>query len=278
MVEIEGKELKSFKFSGGEIQVKIPLEKATVNVKATLRSSDDILELIMVSEAINGYGMIINNLEIPYLPYARQDRRCDIGEAFSLKVMAKIINDIGAKKVIVWDVHSGISEALINNLENVSQSDLMGNCIELERMLGDKEYSICSPDAGALKKIHEVQKIFSIPNDRLITALKERDVTTGQITNTEVYHSHPFVLGSVVIIDDICDGGRTFIELAKKLRNEGFSNIILYVTHGIFSKGFDCFDGLIDHIYTTDSFCTKKHKSLTTIRRVKCIETDQVQL
>jgi len=263
MIEIDGKEIESFKFSGGEIQVKVP-QRTEVNIKATLRNSDNIMELIMVSVALKGK---VNKLEIPYLPYARQDRVCDIGEAFSLKAMAKIINDIGARKVIVWDVHSGISEALIDNLENVSQSDLMGNCIELERILGDKEYSVCSPDAGALKKIHEVQKIFSIGNERFVTALKERDVKTGQITNTEVYNNHAFATGSVIIIDDICDGGRTFIELAKKLKKEGYEKVILYVTHGIFSKGFEVFEGLIDHIYTTDSFCTKTHPTLTTIRR-----------
>jgi len=278
MITIDGKEIESFKFSGGEVQVKVPIDMSEVNVKAILRNSNDIMELIMVSEALKGIGCKISRLEIPYIPYARQDRVCDIGEAFSLKAMAKIINDIDAGIVIGWDVHSGVTEALINNFVNISQSDLMGNSIELERVLGDKEFAICSPDAGALKKIHEIQKIFSIPNERLITALKERDVTTGEITNTEIYHQHPFVTGSVIIIDDICDGGRTFIELAKKLKKEGFDRIILYVTHGIFSKGFEVFWGLIDHIYTTDSFCTKEHSLLTTIRRSQCIETDQVQL
>jgi ribose-phosphate pyrophosphokinase len=58
----------------------------------------------------------------------------------------------------------------------------------------------------------------------------------------------------VIIVDDICDGGRTFIELAKVLKSNKVKNITLFVTHGIFSKGVDAlFENGIDNIITTDT-------------------------
>ena len=59
---------------------------------------------------------------------------------------------------------------------------------------------------------------------------------------------------TAIITDDICDGGYTFIKVAEQLKAKGASKVILFVTHGIFSKGLDVFEGLIDHVYTTTSF------------------------
>jgi len=93
---------------------------------------------------------------------------------------------------------------------------------------------------------------------------KDRDVKTGNITRTSIT---PIVHGgNAIIVDDICDGGRTFIELAKCLK-PACDKVYLYVTHGIFSKGLDVFDGLIDHIWTANSFLTETDPRLTVIRR-----------
>ena len=61
-------------------------------------------------------------------------------------------------------------------------------------------------------------------------------------------------------MDDICDGGRTFTGIAKALKNKNAGNIYLAVSHGIFSNGFKKFNGLIDSIFTTDSFSNIKNK------------------
>ncbi|MEQ2351952.1 phosphoribosyltransferase family protein [Pseudoalteromonas piscicida] len=85
----------------------------------------------------------------------------------------------------------------------------------------------------------------------VIQAQKVRNLKTGEIVQTQV-------LGEVkgkdlLIVDDICDGGRTFTELAKVLKAQGANSIALYVTHGIFSQGLGVFSGLIDTVYTTNS-------------------------
>ena len=77
-------------------------------------------------------------------------------------------------------------------------------------------------------------------------ASKIRDTKTGYITETKLQGE---VRGrDVLIFDDICDGGRTFIELAKSLKAKGAKKISLYITHGIFSKGKDVLYNHIDEI------------------------------
>jgi ribose-phosphate pyrophosphokinase len=96
---------------------------------------------------------------------------------------------------------------------------------------------LISPDAGAEKKIKELGNLLSSNEKKvpLLCARKVRDTLTGAILATEIYGD---VQGrDLIILDDICDGGRTFVELAKALRNQGAGDLYLYVTHGIFSKG-----------------------------------------
>ena len=114
-----------------------------------------------------------------------------------------------------------------------------------------------------MKKTLEAAKELGLP---MVRADKIRSTDTGEITGTVVYSEH---IGSkdFLIADDICDGGRTFIELAKVLRPLTDGKIYLYVTHGIFSKGLDVFEGLIDGVYTANPFpkVDLNHKLLTVI-------------
>lgn len=242
-----------FKFSGGEVQVKIytyaagycPGEDFTV--EAILNSSDAIMELILVTDALRRiYGKDqYLRLVCPYLPYARQDRVMNAGEALGLKVMCNLINDLYFDEVVVWDVHSDVALALLDRVKQVEQHSLT------QRIPVDwKNTILVAPDAGALKKVYKTAKQQGIS---VVRADKTRSVADGSITGTVVYSEH---VGdkNFLILDDICDGGRTFIELAKELRKLTNGKIFLYVTHGIFSKGLDVFDGLIDGIYVANPF------------------------
>jgi len=267
MILVNGKEIESFTFPGGEVQIRA--FGKDVKVTAFLRNSDDIMKLLLLGNAVT-----ISELTIPYMPYARQDRVCAPGEAFSISVMADLINGLGADKVICWDVHSKVTEELIHNLENIEQSRFIEWDLDLSRIMRDKDYSICCPDAGAIDKIHKLQKVFDIDPVRIIYGNKVRDIL-GNITETNI--TGLTSKKKVLIVDDICDGGRTFIELAKALKTWGAESVNLYVTHGIFSKGFDVFDGLIDTIWTTDSYCTQTHHKLNQVKGTTCTTYDQQQ-
>lgn len=239
-IKIEDGLFSKHKFSGGEINVKlIDLPVKNIKITAILENSEDVMTLLLLVNAIKSFPQsTIAELVIPYFPYARQDRICNVGEAFSLKVMADLINSLNIPKVTIYDPHSDVTPALINNVNVVPQHQICADLI-------GKRIVVC-PDAGAEKKIMKLEKPY-------IMATKVRDVKTGNIIKTEV-HSKTKPNGHYIIVDDICDGGRTFIELAKTLKHEhGAREVDLYVTHGIFSAGFDVFKGYISTIYYLNS-------------------------
>jgi ribose-phosphate pyrophosphokinase len=255
-----------FTFSGGEVSVKLPKHLRTISgdnqytLKAQLHSSEDVMTLLLIKDALDTrFGNPRSILSIPYVPYARQDRVCNYGEAFSIKVMSSLINSMNFDKVYTCDNHSDVSTALINNCINIPPETIMERSRDLTHILTKTKVALCSPDAGANKKILKVAQHFGgVP---VIKADKIRDTTTGEITHTEVYCDD--LNGQVVmIVDDICDGGKTFIELAKKLKEKNAGPIILYVTHGIFSKGVHVlYNNDIHAVYTTDSFTPIEKKT-----------------
>ena len=241
--------VKTFKFSGGEIQVRLELEDnekipLLADITAHLHSSDDIMELLLVTNALKKLNNEISiSLCCYYLPYARQDRVCYPGEAFSLEVMAQLLNLQNYNWIKVLDVHSPVSETLIERLYNIPFPP------EIENIPISLTDTVIAPDKGALERANNFAFKREISN--VLHANKVRDPNTGQILKTEVPGIEK-TKGNFIIVDDICDGGRTFIELAKVLRPYTDEKIILYVTHGIFSQGFDVFRGIIDEIYVAN--------------------------
>lgn len=93
---------------------------------------------------------------------------------------------------------------------------------------------------------------------------ENRDPVTGKIQNSHV-NATDLSGKTAVITDDICDGGATFIGIAEELKKLNCQHVVLYVTHGIFSKGLAVFDGKVDRIFTTDSFPQIANEKLSVI-------------
>lgn len=247
----------NFTFSGGEEHIRFPTQHihtaSKIEIVERLTDSSKLMRLMLSVDALKRmtYESVPIELLIPYFPYARQDRVCVEGEALGASVMAQFINNLGFSKVTIWDAHSEVSVALLNRAVNVPQVELVAKCDLLEAELVSGNLTLVSPDAGAAKKTLKIAETFN-PQIEVIQAHKVRNLKTGQIEATEVQGN---VSGkNILIADDICDGGRTFVELAKVLKAKGAAEVSLFITHGIFSKGLTVFEGLIDAIYTTDSF------------------------
>ncbi len=244
--------------SGFEHHVKLPpLENEDVTVTIRIRSSDDIMFLLLLSDALERVGARKKNLFIPYLPYARQDRVMVSGEPLSLKVMGNIINSLHFEKVTILDPHSRATELVIDRLISLDNSFLVRTVLSKKH----NDYLLVSPDSGAQKKIYYIAQKVGYIGDILL-ASKARDVSTGRIKHIHVDETD-FSGKELVIVDDICDGGMTFILLAKKLRELGAKKISLIVTHGIFSKGEKLLSQYLDAIYTTDSISDQESKFIT---------------
>ncbi len=236
-IEVSGMSYELIKFPGGEINVRFtePLENPTAMITAHLKSSDDIMTLLLVSDALKRLGVWSIELVIPYFPYARQDRVCNEGEALSCKVMADLINSIGAVEVTIYDPHSDVTPALINNVNIIEQHTK----IPLDILEG--KLLVC-PDAGAEKKIQKLKRSY-------VMCTKQRNPVTGVIVETTVDTKGYHLTGrDLLIVDDICDGGRTFIEISKVLKQHNPRSVHLYVTHGIFSKGLEVLDEHFDSV------------------------------
>lgn len=257
---------KTWKFPGGELGFKIEDQVIYQEVRIIQRiaSSDDLMELILATDALRRFGVKTIKLTLPYVPYARQDRVMTSGESLSIKVIADILNAQKYDVVNILDPHSDITPALIDNCVVETNHELVRWAIEGHYLnhLQDtgicSKYFIVSPDAGALKKIYGAAKYINYQNDVIIGA-KHRDVSTGKITHTYIDYTAKFMLRNgqepaCFIVDDICDGGRTFIELAKVLKQAGAGEVYLIVTHGIFSAGFKELEQNLDGIFVTNSF------------------------
>lgn len=228
-----------------------------VKINSRLNSFKDLELIICATAAIRN---IKPNREIAlYVPYfmgARSDRKfVDGGVNYLKQVICPIINSLNFVTVITLDPHSDVLEACLNNYEKVNNHTLVKHALTKIDNKNNAQERIClvSPDAGAYKKIFDVAKKFGIQN--IITANKVRDMKTGNILRTEipVLNQHDDI--KYVIIDDICDGGRTFVELAKAIKDgRPTARVYLIVTHGIFSAGFKELGKCIEHIYTTNSY------------------------
>lgn len=250
-------EVEKFVFSGGEVSVKLPdiPECDNIRVVWNAKTSNDVISLLMVSNAIKNSAVLKNtivDLTLPYVPYARQDRVCNKGEALSIKVMCDLINYCGFNSVTIEDPHSDVTPALINNCIIKSQSDVFKlNIPTINKMFDIDSCILVSPDAGSNKKIQSIAKLL---NKDFIRADKVREVSTGQIKETVVY-CDDLQGKDCLIVDDLCDGGKTFIELAKVLKQKGACKVGLYVTHGIFSKGKKILiDNGIDFVYAANDW------------------------
>ncbi len=251
-------ETASFLFSGGEVHVKLKGIDDDVIITTRLNSSDNIMKLLLTVDALKRSGTSSINAFIPYLPYARQDRVMVEGEPLSVKVMCDLLNGCGFKKIFLFDVHSEVSLALLNNCQLIPNYNLV------KTVIGDKkDYLLVSPDAGALKKIYKMAEAIQYTND-IVLCNKVRDVSNGDIKGITVDKAD-LSSKDCFIVDDICDGGATFVGVAKELKKRNAGKVNLIVSHGIFSKGEAALTEYIDHIYTTDSIKDSSSSFITCI-------------
>lgn len=264
--------IQNIQFAGGERHIQVPADilnslKGTVQIQAKIANSQDLMDYLLLENVLLHQGLEID-LEIPYFPYARQDRICATGQAFSLEVMTRLLNinhekfPQQRKSIKVWDAHSGVTEKLLQEnthffeIENVQPSEMILKNASLQAYLTAQESVLVCPDAGAKQRTKAIANAVNRLRDDeigMVYCEKRRDPITGKIQNAQV-NAQDLTGKTAVITDDICDGGATFIGIAQELKKLNCQQVILYVTHGIFSKGLKVFDGLVDQIFTTNSF------------------------
>lgn len=245
-----------------------------IEIKARLNNFQDLELIICATKSLRGLGVKEIHLYTPYFLGSRSDRKFEEGSNGYLKdIICPIINSLNFESVTVLDPHSYVLEACLNNFRREDNKQLLGFAIkEIYGLPMDftKNINNCllvSPDAGASHKIYKLAEQIGYKGD-IITCSKERD-NEGKLTKCVIpYHRDlicPLVNPkNIIIIDDICDGGATFINIAKEIKNDeryGGNKIYLIITHGIFSKGFGELSKYFKGIYCTNSYKDLKQEN-----------------
>lgn len=206
-----------------------------------------LAQLKMLLDNINPKA--VKTLNIPFLPYARQDKQVSDSSTFALAPFARLLNTMEWDAVLVFDPHSNV-EKLIN------RSFAIQPYKEIQQALGLIESDIIVfPDEGAWGRY----RLLTMPHSACALS-KTRNQLTGEITGMKMSSGFFTDVSNrrCLIVDDICDGGGTFVLAAKLLYKSGAKQVDLYVSHGIFSKGVDVLHNAgIKNIFTKEGLFVK---------------------
>ena len=244
---------KLFKFPDNSTKFELKTGGTVTKVVTTLRTNDDIVALLLISDVLKRKGFK-PELYITYMMYQQDDRLFDEDESFGLRVISKLLNGLNFGKIKIFHPHSDKVE-LIDNVEIVSNETFITQVLYnmyRGKITSAKDLTWIIPDSGAFKT--QFKQIEHLHIDNFVTCMKSRDHGTGDIIT--VVNTEDLQGKDCIIFDDICLGGRTFINIAEELKKKNCGKLYLYVSHGVFNKGLEELYKYFEVIYTTDSICT----------------------
>lgn len=259
---------EAFRFPAGEAHVKV-LNRYTFPATEVARvyghDPADLFTLAMWANAVDnlGHPRARKVILIPYLPGARADR----GFPWGAEVYAGFLNSLEADAVIAVDAHSRVMPGLIENFVEVDSAAIVRHHV-VGRPDSDERAQrydgIIAPDAGAVERAGHVAAVCGLP---LYRATKHRDEATGTLSG---FSCEPLPdTGRFLVVDDICDGGGTFLGLADATGLPP-ERLGLYVTHGVFSGSAPAnLLGKFGEVWTTDSFPSRRTTGLPSVRTIE---------
>ena len=269
MIKVNDTEIKVGHFPDGTQSIEFSDDQpyySTNEVEWFYDSDEEVFTLMCVVDMIRRISKNSRiKLWIPYLLNARMDRIKKPEQNFSLKVFADFINSLNFDKVVVYNVHSNVSEALIDNIININP------IFDVDDVISEyKPDVIYFPDEGACKRYADLDSVkeSGLP---VIFGIKKRDFATGKILGLDVVSDIDLKEKKVLIVDDICSAGGTFKFSAMKLKELGASDVTLYVSHceDNIQNGDLLKTDLISQIYTTDSILHISDPKIQIIRKFR---------
>lgn len=213
------------------------------------------IELFFILDSLKRSGAKSITLVIPYLGYQRQDHIFREGEAVSLEVIIKILENLGVSKVISLDLHSvKIPELFHVPITHLSALSLFAE--EIKKM-NQKELILVSPDMGGIARIEKLSKLCGdLP---FVSIVKDRDLDSGNIRSTKINGKLRRI---ALIIDDVISTGETLIAAANLLQEEGAKEVYAFSTHGIFadSASENLQNSVIKKVIVSDTIEFPKNK------------------
>lgn len=216
------------RFANQELHLTITKSVARQNcliVGSISPPEETLLSFLMLAHTLKKEGARLVRAFIPYLSYSRQDVQ-EVNKSRSIALIGSLLKSAGIAEVVTVDVHSPACKKLFPiPLHSLSPAKLFAK--EIKR-LGFSKAALVAPDAGAIQRTEEVAE--ELGRVSLVWLKKSR--TAKGISHTDLYGT---VSEKAVIIDDILDTGMTLISCCQKLQKAGVKEIIVMVTHGLFT-------------------------------------------
>ncbi len=221
---------ETFAFADGERGYRLKDDvngKAVALVASVLSAPESLFDLLALHRLVHENGAAEINVVVPYLGYARQDRRTHEGEAGIGIMVVELLRAMKASRLIVFDVHSdAIRKALGPAVIEMSALPLFAAALSRR-----PPEVIVSPDAGSVERAQRLAKLFLPPPEVAVI-----DKTRPRANVAVARRLHGDVQGKdVLVVDDMIDTGGTLAEAVKLISEHGASTIRVAATHGIFS-------------------------------------------
>lgn len=265
MIKVNDEVIDFKRFNDGSLRLKYDLESSRQAIVTWLYDSDsEISDLYFLVKHLQAVYHLNLTLIMPYVANARMDRVKEKSECFTLKYFCEFINSLNFYSVRIFDPHSRVAPALLNNVEMEMPTRI------IEGILNSHPYAtLCFPDTGAQEKY---SKLF---NDDIYFAfgVKDREWTTQKIRSLQIMGAKHMIAGhDILLCDDILSRGSTIYLAAAQLKEMGANNIYVWVSHcentvlGPHINGRSLLDyDLITKIYTTNSIYRSTHPKIEVI-------------
>ena len=214
-----------------EVQENVRGEDMFVIQSTSFPANDNLMELLIVIDALRRASARRITAVIPYFGYARQDRKVGPRTPISAKLVANLITEAGANRVLTVDLHAGQIQGFFDiPTDNLYAAPVIVKDIEDYLGTGD-HLMVVSPDVGGVVRARGLAK-------RLGTDLAIVDKRRERAGDSEVMNIIGDVKGrSCILIDDIVDSGGTICSAAEALLKAGAKDVCAYATHGVLSGG-----------------------------------------
>ena len=214
------------------VEIKENVRGADVYVlqSTSFPANDHLMELLIIMDALRRSSARRVTAVIPYFGYARQDRRASGRTPISAKLVANLITNSGADRVLTVDLHAGQIQGFFDiPTDNLFASPVMVRDVK-ERFKGNS-ITVVSPDVGGVVRARGLAKRINAP----LAIIDKRRERAGE---SEVMNVIGEVAGTTcILVDDIVDSGGTLVNAADALIEQGATDVYAYITHGVLSGG-----------------------------------------
>lgn len=241
-------------------------------------TNDNLMELLLIIDALKRGSAKTISVITPYFGYARQDRKCEPRVPISARLVADMIETAGADRVIVIDVHAAQVQGFFNiPVDNIFASNTF---IKYLQSLGDElsDPLIASPDAGGVVRARYLAKRAGYEGLAIVDKRREK-ANESEVMN---------VIGDVtskdvIIVDDMIDTGGTLLKAASAFKNAGAKSVRACITHGVLSgnafKNFSDHADDLEELIITDTIPIPEiayHKYPKAIEKIKVLSVDKL--